>query len=50
MIKGGVDVNMKDGDKILFIVVCFKEYLYVVKELIKVGVDVNLENEFILFL
>lgn len=50
MIKGGVDVNMKDKNKIFFIVVCYKEYVYVVKELIEVGVDINLGNEFILFL
>lgn len=50
MIKGGVDINKKVGNKILFIIVCYNVYVYVVKKLIEVGVDVNLWNEFILFL
>lgn len=34
MLKNGVDVNLVDGVKILFIVVCYKGNLDVVKELI----------------
>lgn len=38
----GVDVNLYSGDIILFLIVCENEYLEIVIELIKVGVDVNL--------
>lgn len=38
----GVDVNLRDGGLILLVVDCYMGYLSVVKELIKIGVDVNL--------
>lgn len=38
----GVDVNLYSEDIILFLIVCENEYLEIVVELIKVGVDVNL--------
>lgn len=34
-------VNLGDGKKILLMMVCCSGYLLVVKELIKVGVEVN---------
>lgn len=38
-----MDVNLVDKKKgILFIIVCFRNYLSVVKRLIEVSVDVNL--------
>lgn len=37
MIKGGADINMKDGDKTPLIVACLKEHLHVVQELIRAG-------------
>lgn len=37
----GVDVNLKDKEKILFMIVCCCGYLGIVKEFIKNGVDVN---------
>lgn len=42
LLKVGVDVNLCNGFKILFIIVCNFGYLILIEELIKVGVDVNL--------
>lgn len=41
LIKVGVDVNIEDRDNILLIVVCKEDYLYLVKNFIEVGFDVN---------
>lgn len=50
MNKGRENVSMKNEDMMFFLVVCYSVNLYVVKEYIKMGVDVNLRIEFILFL
>lgn len=42
MFKEGVDVNEYNDNYILLIVVCDGGYIFIVKELINVGVDVNL--------
>lgn len=41
VIKVGVDVNLKDKDYILLILVCEEGNLWIVVVLIDVGVDVN---------
>lgn len=41
LLKVSVNFNFKNEDKILFIVVCYGNYVNVVRELIKGGVDVN---------
>lgn len=41
MLKVGVDFNVNVGEKILFIVGCYKGNLILVKYLIEVGVDIN---------
>lgn len=41
MIKVGVDINMGERNKIFLIVVCEVEDIDVVKEVIKVGVNVK---------
>lgn len=48
MIKKGVDVNLKDGVKILLIVVCYFGYLEIVNWLIRVNVEIDLGNGFII--
>lgn len=50
MIIVGVDVNLKYGNFILFIVVCCNGWKYLVVKLIKVGVDVNVNKGDYLFI
>lgn len=46
LINYSVKVNLLNGEKILFIIVCVMKNVYVVNMLIKVGVSVNLvDNE-----
>lgn len=42
--KYNVDVNLGVGEEMLFICVCLKKYLKVVKELFKKGVNVNYKD------
>lgn len=42
LIKVSVIVNFGNEYEILFIILCEKGYIFMVEELIKVGVDVNL--------
>lgn len=50
LIEVYVDVNFKDGNRILFIFVCEKVNVDVVDELINVGVNVNLNDGYIILL
>lgn len=41
LIKVGFEVNFKFGKELLFMILCYKGYLSVVKDFIKEGFDVN---------